>query len=270
MPKRELFALVAVPAVVAAILWLPGWVVPGIVAGAVLVAGDEMLTMSRRAGARSGRWLPLFLLAALLASSWWFGAVGLVVAAALVVLVMPLAHLARGDGPAGSLAGVAVATFVVLFLGITGACLGWLRLLPSDGQAIPFFLFYLATIWIGDSGAYYVGSHLGRRAMAPRISPNKTWEGLTGGVLATLAAAAALKPAFEIALPWPHLAAVAVIVAVATPLGDLVESQFKRDTGVKDSSSLLPGHGGVLDRTDSLLYTAPPVLGYLLAAGVMP
>jgi phosphatidate cytidylyltransferase len=83
-------------------------------------------------------------------------------------------------------------------------------------------------------------------------------------------AAAGLRWLFGLQLAWPHVAALATILAVSTPVGDLVESQFKRDTGVKDSSSLLPGHGGLLDRTDSLLYSAPPALAYLVMAGLLP
>ena len=87
--------------------------------------------------------------------------------------------------------------------------------------------------------------------------------------LATFAAAAVSKLVFDLPWSWGHIAALAAILAVAAPVGDLVESQFKRDTKVKDSSTLIPGHGGFLDRTDSLLYAAPPVLGYLLAAGLI-
>jgi phosphatidate cytidylyltransferase len=106
--------------------------------------------------------------------------------------------------------------------------------------------------------------------MSPRVSPNKTWEGLAGSTVTTIVAAAVSKIVFGLPWSWGHTCALAVILAVAAPLGDLVESQFKRDTKVKDSSSLIPGHGGVLDRTDSLLYAAPPVLGYLLAVGLLP
>jgi phosphatidate cytidylyltransferase len=157
----------------------------------------------------------------------------------------------------------------VFYAGLCGACLGWLRVLPGDDPGIRLLFFFLATIWAGDSGAYYVGSRFGRHKMSPRISPNKTWEGLAGGVVTTFAAAAAAKLLFAVPIAWIHVAGLAAILAVAAPLGDLVESQFKRDTRVKDSSSLIPGHGGFLDRTDSLLYAAPPVLGYLLAAGLI-
>jgi len=129
---------------------------------------------------------------------------------------------------------------------------------------------YEAPLRFGDSGAYYVGSRLGRHKMSPRISPNKTWEGLAGGTAATFVAAATLRVVLAVPVPWIHVLAVAAILAVAAPVGDLVESLFKRDAGVKDSSRLFPGHGGALDRTDSLIYPAPAVLGYLMLAGLVP
>jgi len=129
-------------------------------------------------------------------------------------------------------------------------------------------IFFLIATWVGDSGAYYVGKNLGRHRMAPRISPNKTWEGLVAGIVTTFGAAAVMKLLF-LELPWVHTMALAAILAVAGPLGDLVESQLKRDTGVKDSSGLIPGHGGLLDRTDSLFFAAAPALGYLVLVGLV-
>ncbi len=269
MPKRELFALVAVPLLVGVIWWAPAWALLAVLGIATTIAADEFLGMARSSGVSCSRWLPLMLTATVLAVSWIWNGPGLATAAVAVVVILPTAQLLNPESPNGSLSGVAVSTFAVLFLGATGACLGWLRLWPDPELAIRLLLLFLFTIWIGDSGAYYVGSRLGRHKMSPRVSPNKTWEGLAGGTIATLAAAAVINLVFAIPLPWIHLIAVAVILAVAAPLGDLVESQFKRDTGIKDSSTLIPGHGGFLDRTDSLLYAAPPVLGYLMLVGII-
>ena len=269
MPKRELVALVAVPVVVAIIVWLPAWGLLLLLGAAVTVAADELLAMARGAGIACGRWLPLVCLVCLMGASWRFGPVGLTWAAIGTVMIIPTAQLAHPDRPAGSLSGASVGSFSVLFLGVMAVSLGWIRLWPDESFAIRIVLLYLATIWIGDSGAYYVGRRFGRHKMSPRVSPNKTKEGLVAGMITAVGAAVILGVLLGIELPRPHLAGVAVIIAVATPIGDLVESQFKRDTRVKDSSGLLPGHGGLLDRTDSLLYAAPPVLAYLVLVGLI-
>jgi phosphatidate cytidylyltransferase len=261
---------VALPVVLSIIIWAPPWVFLAIVGGAVMIAAHELLGMARSIGFRVFHWLPLLCLVGLLSSSWVFGISGLTVASVSVLIILPTAQLARTDAPEGSLAGVSIASFTVLYLGLCGASLGWLRVLPAEDMAVRFILFFLGTIWIGDSGAYYVGSRIGRHRMSPRISPNKTWEGLAGGTAAAFAAAAVLRQTIGPELPWPHIAGLAAILAATAPIGDLIESQFKRDTGFDDSSSLLPGHGGFLDRLDSLLYSAPPVLAYLLVAGLVP
>jgi phosphatidate cytidylyltransferase len=269
LPKRELFAIVAIPLLVAAIVWAPSWVLLAVLGAAVMAAGYEFLAMSRASRVSTWVGLPMGLLAALMMAAWWWDVAGLAAVAVATVIILPAAQLARADAPDGSLAGSAVSCFVVLYLGLTGACLGWLRLWPEPDFAVRLLLLFLGSIWVGDSGAYYVGSRLGRHKMSPRISPNKTWEGLAGGTVATYAAAVALKIVLGLELGWIHLAAVATILVICAPLGDLVESQFKRDTGIKDSSRLIPGHGGLLDRTDSLLYAAPPVLGYLILTGLV-
>ena len=270
MPKRELVALVAIPIVVAVIIWLPAWVLHVLLGAVVTIAADELLAMARGAGIACGRWLPLICLIGLMTASWSLGPIGLAWSVIATVMVTPTAQLAHPGRPSGSLSGAAVGVFSVLFLGVMAVSLGWMRLWPDEGLAVRLILLYLATIWAGDSGAYYVGRHFGRHPMAPRISPNKTLEGLVAGVITAGTSAAVLKVVLGIEMPWPHFAAVAIIIAVATPIGDLVESQFKRDTQVKDSSGLLPGHGGLLDRTDSLLYAAPPVLAYLAIVGLVP
>lgn len=269
MRARETVALVAIPLLLAAIIWLPPWAFLVVLAGPLLLAGDELLAMARGAGVPTGRWIPLGALALTLAACWMYGLTGLGLAACAVVLVLPAVQLASPGRPSGALAGAAVAAFAVLYVGLGGACLGWLRSVPDGSLGIRLLLVFLGTIWIGDSAAYYVGRSLGRHKMSPRISPNKTWEGLAAGAVATFGGAAVLKLAIGLPLGWVDTAVIAAILAVTAPLGDLVESQLKRDTGVKDSSALLPGHGGLLDRTDSLLYSAPWVLAYLLASGAL-
>ena len=111
-------------------------------------------------------------------------------------------------------------------------------------------------VWIGDSAAYYVGSRWGRHKMAPVVSPNKSWEGAAASLLAA-AAAAALWSWIVRREVAPGVVALGALANVAGQLGDLVESLFKRGSGFKDSGQLLPGHGGMLDRIDGLLFAAP-------------
>ncbi len=269
MPAREAVAGILAPLLLAAIIWLPPWVFLTVLGAAVTAAGWELLAMAAGSGLAVLRWPATLALAATLAAAWIAGTGGLLISLVAAGLLLPTLQLAHPRRPEGSLAGTAVGLFTVVYLGASGACLGWLRAWPADGLGVRLILLYLLVIWIGDSGAYYVGKTWGRHRMSPRISPKKTWEGLAGGVAATFLAAAALRAWFLPELAWLHTLAVAAILAAAAPVGDLVESQIKRDTGVKDSSGLLPGHGGLLDRTDSLVYAAPPVLGYLLLVGFL-
>lgn len=267
--KRELFALVAIPILVVTIGWMPAWGFLVILGAATLLACDEYLKLARAMDVVAGRWIVLILLSALLVASWLYGVDGLAAIAVASLVILPTVRLARPESPQGSLAGVAVECFAVLYLGTTAACLGWLRLWPDEPYGVKLLFFFLACIWVGDSGAYYVGKNFGRHKMSPKTSPNKTFEGLAGGIVTTYAAAAAAAFILGLDLDPIHIFGLATILAVAAPLGDLVESLFKRDSGIKDSSSLIPGHGGLLDRTDSLLYPAPVVLGYLLLTGLI-
>jgi len=267
--KRELVALAAIPALAATIIWGPPWALLMILGAAAVLACDELLKMARSAGLDASRWLPLVLTGALLAASWMWNLPGLAVSSVATLLILATVRLGHHSSPAGSLGAVAAESFAVLYLGATAACLGWLRLWPAEPEGMRLVIFFLACIWVGDSGAYYVGRTFGSHPMSPRISPNKTIEGLAGGVVTTYAAAALAANILVLGLKPIHIVALATILAVGAPLGDLVESQFKRDSGVKDSSELLPGHGGLLDRTDSLFFSAPLFLGYLAAIGLV-
>jgi len=136
---------------------------------------------------------------------------------------------------------------------------------PTVDSQTAFWLVVLVflLVWATDVFAYYVGKALGRTPLAPSISPNKTWEGTVGGLPAAVLVAVGLKVTVLGALAWPHVLALAAIGGGVSQVGDLMESQLKRSTGADDSSSLLPGHGGVLDRFDAMVVAAPLIYLYL-------
>ena len=114
--------------------------------------------------------------------------------------------------------------------------------------------------WVSDSFAYFAGRAFGSHKLAPAISPNKTIEGFFGGLIGTIAVVVGLG--WLLAMPLPQMAALGATIAVLGTLGDLVESMMKRQTCIKDSGAIIPGHGGVWDRFDSVLFTAPLVYYY--------
>jgi phosphatidate cytidylyltransferase len=128
----------------------------------------------------------------------------------------------------------------------------------SDG--IGWVVLLLAATWLNDTGAYFAGRAFGRNKLYPRISPNKTVEGAVGGLIASVAGALGAKIWGLPSVPWWVACLIGLGAGIFGPLGDLSESMLKRAFGAKDSSGLLPGHGGVLDRIDALLFTAPFVL----------
>ena len=128
---------------------------------------------------------------------------------------------------------------------------------------MPVVLFMFVCIWLNDTGAYLVGCTIGKHRLFERISPKKSWEGFFGGFVFCIAAGAAANLYFT-EESWLQWAVLGAVVSIAATLGDLIESLIKRTVGVKDSGNIMPGHGGILDRIDSLLLVAPATLVYLL------
>jgi len=119
-------------------------------------------------------------------------------------------------------------------------------------------LTFFILLWLSDTGAYIFGKYLGKHKMIPKVSPKKTWEGLTGGIFCAIIGSAVLSN-YGFNIPNIHWAAAAVLVSVLGAGGDLFESQMKRNKGVKDSGKLMPGHGGILDRFDGVLLSVPVI-----------
>lgn len=132
-----------------------------------------------------------------------------------------------------------------------------------------YVFFMCAIVWSGDTGAYFAGRALGRHKLAPRMSPNKTWEGAFGGLLASLAGGSAVKLTYDSEfVGWGLVVACSLLGGAFGQLGDLAESTFKRFSGVKDSGRIFPGHGGFLDRVDGLLFAAPVIWLILYQFGI--
>lgn len=140
------------------------------------------------------------------------------------------------------------------------------RLHASSMNGQRLLLFPLAITWAADTTAYFVGRAVGKHPLAPHISPKKTWEGSIAGIVGSLLIGYAAS--FFLTIPLVHLLAMAFLGNVAGQMGDLLESAYKRSAGVKDSGSLLPGHGGVLDRIDALILCVPVVWYYMVLVGV--
>ena len=260
---RVLTAVVFGGLLLALLFWAPAWVTALLVVLAMLDAAWEWSALLRldawQARATyvlaTGGWLwlawsltgtqPALLVLLSLAAAWWSLAAWWVT---------------RGSHHHAGLA--------------VGALAGWATLVPAGVALLRMRLdwplglrWLLATlflVWAADTGAYFAGRWLGRHKLAPKVSPGKTWEGVAGGLVLVLALAAWAAPLLD--MPRLAFAGLCLVVGACSIVGDLVESLFKRHAGLKDSGTLLPGHGGMLDRIDSLLAAAPLLM---LGAGLL-
>ena len=246
--------------VVSLVVWRPGFVV--VVAAAVLVAVVE-LSRALRAGGFAPPLVPVLDGAvAMEVLAWTRGPTGLMLAFLLTVLAVLLWRL--GHGPAGYLDDTATGVLVALYVPLL-AGFAVLLLAPSDGVAR--VLIFLATVVCNDVGGYAAGVLFGKHPMAPSISPKKSWEGLAGSVVACMLVATLIL-VLTFHRPWWGGLVLGAALAGSATIGDLGESLIKRDLGIKDMGHLLPGHGGIMDRLDSLLPSA--AVAYLLLSVLAP
>lgn len=183
-------------------------------------------------------------------SGWSTRAGAAVIFAMLVLLAFDIMRRGIKD-PAHAFAGLLA---VVLYVAVPFTCVTWM--VEIHWHVFVGFMFLL---WTSDTGAYLVGRSIGRTKLMPAVSPGKTWEGLAGGVALTLLVGWLLSK-YWIELSAAQWMAGAAVVAVTATLGDLLESAFKRAKGVKDSGTILPGHGGIMDRFDGFLLAAPAMV----------
>jgi phosphatidate cytidylyltransferase len=256
---REITSAICAPI----LIWFIGWVPLAMVA-TIAVAGIlalwEFLALGQAKGYPVLRWTSMFF-GVLLLASFFVPGKAVLLAVVLPLLVIPAIYSLAPIDLAEALPACAVSVFGVLYVGLTVGASMRLRLdfEPYGGDLI-FFL--LLVVWLNDAGAYYVGRNFGKTKMSPRVSPKKTVEGLVGGLATAMVTAAVVHFTFFPEFPLPHAMACALLLAFAGVVGDLAESVWKRSAGVKDSGSTIPGHGGFLDRLDSVLFTAPILYVY--------
>ena len=257
-PRRIYTVLLVVPLLYGAIRYLPALAFTGIVAIAGCLSLAELYRLCFQTSTTTARAIGLLGCVALIVGPHQAALVqpGLLLVVISVLSIPLLLEVPLLD----SLRQGAIVLTGMLYIGLTLSYLVLVRLLPQ-GESL--LLFLLLVTWVADTGAYYVGTLYGQRAIAPRISPKKTVEGLLGGLAAATIVAYAARWTFVPEFSHLDTLALAVFLTLAGLWGDLVESAIKRSVGVKDSGGLLPGHGGMLDRLDSLLFTAPAFYYYV-------
>lgn len=253
--KRVVTALALIPIVVYVVFWAPYWGFLGVVALVACLCYREYDALSAKYGygepGPMGYGAGLLLLAPL-PEPWepWL----LLLAAALISLTLAM----RAEDLAQTLPNAAFRLMGIVYIFGTWKCA-----LPIRERTPHWLMFALLVNWAGDAGAYYIGRAFGRHALAERVSPKKTWEGTVGSLAVSSLIAGGYLLWFVPGLGIAQVLVITLAANVAGQLGDLAESAIKRGANVKDSGSLLPGHGGMLDRVDSTLFSLPVIYAYL-------
>lgn len=257
---RELTSLVGAPIAI----WIVGWgheyVFDATMALVAALALYEFLVMGRKKGYEISIPLCIGIMLIILAA-FVLPDLSVELGMFVALLGIPASYVFSKKPLEDSLPSSAIAVLATTYVGMLGGSLIRLRNdFGAEGPKLVFFL--LLVVWLGDAGAYYTGKNFGRHKLSPRISPKKTIEGLAGGIATSVIAALVIHFTFFPKFPLLHAIIAGVILSFAGVVGDLAESMWKRSADVKDSGSLIPGHGGFLDRFDSIFFTAPILYCY--------
>jgi phosphatidate cytidylyltransferase len=257
---RELTALAAAPAAIWITGWGPAWLFDATIALIAVLAMYEFIALGKAKGYEISTPLCVAIMLIII-SAFVLENLSVELGMFAALLIIPASYVVTNKSLEDSLPSSAIAVLATTYVGMLGGSL--IRLhndFREEGPKLVFFL--LLVVWLGDSGAYYVGKQFGKHKLSPRISPKKTVEGLIGGISASIVTALVIHFTFFPAFPLVHAIIAGAILSVAGVIGDLAESMWKRSAAVKDSGKLLPGHGGFLDRFDSILFTAPILYCY--------
>lgn len=252
---RLITAAVLLPLLAAGVVLLPAWGFALLIGAAAAAGAWELYRFHYRERLPLCAWVGCAGALAVVLAAPFQPALPVLAGAALLVLT---ARLLSGDGTENALADTGVAALGLVYVGLL---LSHVVLLQAAPEGFRWVFYLMLVTWSGDAAAYYVGSTLGRTRLTA-VSPNKTVEGTVGGLSASIAAAYAGMLFAPGLTRWDPLW-IGLLLGILALFGDLVESQFKRGAGVKDSSNLIPAHGGMLDKLDAFLFTAPALYYYL-------
>jgi len=267
--KRILTALVALPILLYTV-WneIPYFFV-AIGLAAVMVGLAEFYSLASKAGCRPIKSAGYLASIAVVAASVYEKPAWIAATFAALAMGALAVEVFRAEDMQKSLASVSATVFGVVYIALLLGFLVSLRMTPDDftAPATPklaakLMTMFFAMVMMTDTGAYYTGRSIGRHKLAPRVSPGKTIEGSIGGFISAALAGLASKYIFFPEIPALHALLLGAVVGVAGQIGDLAESLLKRGSQVKDSGNIFPGHGGMLDRVDSILFCAPLIYYY--------